>query len=63
MNPVHMDYGGIFAIIWFLLIFFLIILFVSFMTSAMQFFKQKTKNDQEILKKLDKLIELETKSR
>lgn len=64
MNPIHVDNTGvIFAIIWFLILISLIVLTVTFMTSAIQFFKHKTQTDRDILNKLDKLIELETKSR
>jgi CHASE3 domain sensor protein len=61
MNPIRIDYLGIFTIFYFLFILGLIVLAVYLMISTIRFFKRKTQNDRELLNKLDKLIELQVK--
>lgn len=61
MNPIAVDYIGIFSIFYFLFFFGLIGLTVYLMISAILFFKRKTQNDGILLNKLDELIELHKK--
>lgn len=61
MKPTNVDYIGIFSIFYFLFFLGLIVLTFYLMISAILFFKRKTLNDRELLNKLDKLIELQTK--
>lgn len=61
MNPISVDYTGIFSIFYFLFLLGLIILTFYLMISTILFFKRKTQNDRELLNKLDKLIELQTR--
>jgi len=61
-NPISVDYSFMFIYILYLIIILGIIgLAVYFVICTIRFFKQKTRNDSELLNKLDELIRLQMK--
>jgi hypothetical protein len=59
MDPIRTNFLGFFVGSYFIFILALIVLTVYLMISTIQFFKRKTENDRELIRKLDQLIELQ----
>lgn len=63
-NPIEFGFGwfGVWALFTMLVYIGLIVLVIYLMVSTIKFFKNKTRNDKELLQKLDELIKIKSQN-
>ncbi|NMA67970.1 MAG: hypothetical protein GX958_00920 [Desulfitobacterium sp.] len=61
MGPMHLEVGffGLLMLLYNLALFVLFVLVLMFLVSGIRFFKQKPRNDEVLIAKLDELIRIQ----
>ena len=61
MGPMHLEVGffGLLMLLYNLALFVLFVLVLMFLVSGIRFFKQKPRNDEALIAKLDELIRIQ----